>query len=144
MTRVLLGLLLVSVLHASSGRAQNLSASATAPTLGQSQQVLVCHDKVAALSNQLSPLQKKRVALSTERKTVGTSGGDLARYKLAQLDQEIAQVQKQIDGVNNQIDSENKRCDDMAAAKPAIVHAVTPTPSPAKPAEKPKRNSRRN
>ena len=141
MTRVLLGLLLVSVLHASSARAQNLSASAPAP--GQSQQVLVCHDKVAALSTQLSPLQKKRVALWTERKTVGTSGGDLARYKLAQLDQEIAQVQKQIDGVNNQIDSENKRCDDMAAAKPAIVHAVTPTPSPTKPAEKPKRNSRR-
>jgi hypothetical protein len=106
MNRVLAGIL-VAAFGASVAAAQDSSAP--------NQQQTACHEKVVELTNQLSPLHKHRTALWTERKTIGSSGGDAAKYKLARLDHELTQVTKQIDGVTKQIDNEKKICDDLTA-----------------------------
>jgi peptidoglycan hydrolase CwlO-like protein len=138
MYKVLLGCVFACVLGVSSAGAQ---LSAVAPAAAQSgdkvsEQVNACREKVNDLSNQLPPLQKKRSGLWTERKSIGTSGGDSAKYKLTHLDQEIGAVTKQIDGVNRQIEVEQKRCTELTA-KPAAAPknaplAQQPTPQPTK------------
>jgi len=133
MNKVLLGLGLWA-LAVVGAQAETLSASSASATStssasgGQNRQVLVCNEKISVLTNQLSPLYQKRLGLWSERKTIGVSGGELANYKLSQLDQQIAVIQKEIDGVNGQIDTEKKRCDDLASAK--LPNVLTPTPSP--------------
>src|SRR5262245_49157168 len=119
MKRLLAVCIFVPAFCVTLAQAQN-----AAPTTGQSadkvsQQVAACNDKVTEISNQLPGLQKKRVGLLAERKTLGTSGGDSARYKLSRLDQEISQLQKQIDGVSTQVTTEKKHCDDLAKPAPA-------------------------
>ena len=112
--------------------------SATGTTTGsQSDQIFQCQQKVRQLSEQARPLQTKLASLRVERKGVSSSGGEVARFKLSNLDQEISQVLKQLEGVNGQIDSENKRCDDLAH-KPAAPAAQ------AAPASPPQRNKRRH
>ena len=109
--------------------AQAESATGTA-TGSQSDQLFQCQQKVRQLSEQARPLQTKLAGLRVERKGVSSSGGEVARFKLSNLDQEIAQVLKQLDGVNGQIDSENKRCDEITH-KPATPPAqATPAPKP--------------
>jgi hypothetical protein len=150
MYRVLIGIFIVCTLGASLTHAQ---LTAVAPASAQSsdktsQQVNACQDKVIDLSGQLVPLQKKRTGLWTERKSIGTSGGDSAKYKLTNIDQEIAQVTKQIDGVTRQIDTEKKRCDDLTT-KPSVARSnaqdqsATPTtPTTTPPTNKKKNNGR--
>jgi hypothetical protein len=131
MKKVLLGLLIVLLFGPPGTWAQ----TTTTPAAGRSHQTLVCNEK--ELTKQLSPLQEQRSALLTERKMTGTSGGDMASYKLSRLDQEITQIQKSIDDVSSQINTEKKRCDDLAfspSTKPSM-----PIPIP----EKPKRNTRK-
>jgi hypothetical protein len=133
MKKVLLGLLIVLLFGPPGTWAQ----TTTTPAAGRSHQTLVCNEKVTELTKQLSPLHNQRSVLWTERKMTGTSGGDMARYKLSRLDQEITQIQKSIDDVSSQINTEKKRCDDLAfspSTKPSM-----PIPIP----EKPKRNSRK-
>ena len=131
MYRVLIGIFIVCTVGASLTHAQ---LTAVAPAIAQtgdktSQQVNARQDKVTDLSSQLVPLQKKRTGLWTERKTIGTSGGDSAKYKLANIDQEIAQVTKQIDGVSRQIDTEKKRCEDLTV-KPSTARSNAQEPPP--------------
>jgi hypothetical protein len=109
MKKVLLGLLNVLLL----GPLGTWAQTPTTPAAERSHQTLVCNEKVMELTKQLSPLQMQRSALWTERKMTGTSGGDMARYKLSRLDQETTQIQKSIDDVSSQISTE-KRCNDLA------------------------------
>src|SRR5712692_7379244 len=130
MYRVLIGIFIVCMVGASLTHAQ---LTAVAPANAQTgdkaaQQANACQDKVTDLSNQLTPLQKKRTGLWTERKTIGTSGGDSAKYKLANIDQEISQVTKQIDGVSRQIDTEKKRCEDLTV-KPSTARSGEQEPA---------------
>jgi hypothetical protein len=103
---------------AQAGHAQ--MASTAVPSGGQSsnkqaEQLAACELKIAELSEQIRPLQLKRTGLWSERKTVGHSGGETAKFKLAAVDKELLQITRQLDGVNGQINSEKKRCDDLAA-----------------------------
>ena len=122
MSKVIRVLLIFAGLSAAQA-AHAQGSSTAAPAGAQSgdrnaEQVAACHLKVNQLAEQLRPLQAKRTSLWAERKTIGHSGGETAKFKLANLDKELVQVTKQIDGVNGQINSEKKRCDDLAA-KPA-------------------------
>jgi peptidoglycan hydrolase CwlO-like protein len=132
MKKVLLVFLIVLFFAPRGAWAQTITTSAT----GKSHQ-LICNEKVTDLTKQLSPLQKQRSALWVERKMTGTSGGDMARYKLSQLDDEITQVQKTIDDVSSKINTEKKRCDGLAFSP------STNPPAPIAIPEKPKRNSRK-
>jgi outer membrane murein-binding lipoprotein Lpp len=97
------------------------------PQSAQSDQLFACQQKVNQLSEQVRPLQSKLASLRAERKGIGASGGEVARFKLANVDQEISQIVKQIDSVNGQITSEKRHCDELAG-KPA-----TPSPPAASP-----------
>jgi hypothetical protein len=59
--------------------------------------------------------QKKLVSLRNERKTVGLSGGEVAKFKLASLDQEIRELSRQSEQLILQIDSAGARCEQLAA-----------------------------
>jgi peptidoglycan hydrolase CwlO-like protein len=108
-----------------------VATSAHAQTAAQSDQLMACHQKVAQLHEQQRPLKAKLTGLRAERKGVSSSGGEVARFKLANLDQEIAQITKQIDAINLQISAENKRCEDLAAKpKPAPQSPAPPTARP--------------
>ncbi len=115
--------------------------SATGTAGSQSDQVFQCQQKVRQLSEQARPLQTKLAALRIERKGVSSSGGEVARFKLSNIDQEISQVSKQLEGVNSQISSENKRCDELAH-KPSTPSAQAAPTQPAPPA--PPRNKKRH
>jgi hypothetical protein len=71
--------------------------------------------------------------LRTERKTLGVSGGELVRYKLANLDQEIREHSKQNQSINAQIDSETKRCEILAAKAAAGNRGTQAQPPERKP-----------
>lgn len=146
MKKILVGLLVLAF-GVTLARAQ--ASSAVVPTAAQSgernSQLTACNNKVSDLANQFPPLQKKRTALWAERKTIGTSGGDSAKYKLAGVDQDIAQVTKQIDGVTRQIDSEKRRCDELASkASGARSGSQAQPSSQAQQSGKPKGNGRRH
>jgi len=120
--------------------AQAESATGTAAG-SQSDQVFQCQQKVRQLSEQARPLQTKLAALRIERKGVSSSGGEVARFKLSNLDQEISQISKQLEGVNGQISSESKRCDDLAHKPSTPSTQAAPTqPAPAAPARNKKRH----
>ena len=120
------GLLLVSVLSgARTAYAQGNSAAppAGSQTVAQSSQsgasvsgqLETCRQHVIQLQEQARLQQTKLAGLRAERKTIGTSGGEVARFKLANLDQELRELSKQNQSVNAQVDSEKKRCDSLAA-----------------------------
>jgi septal ring factor EnvC (AmiA/AmiB activator) len=131
MRSVVMGLLLVPVLAAWATIAQ--SSTVVAQATSQSDQLFACQQKINQLNDQLRPLQTKLASLRAERKGVSHSGGEVARFKLANLDQEISQISKQMDGVNGQITAEKKRCDDIAHNKPSNPPAAATTPPPSKP-----------
>lgn len=123
------------------GMAPAQAESATGTTTGsQSDQLFQCQQKVRQLSEQARPLQTKLASLRVERKGVSSSGGEVARFKLSNLDQEIAQVLKQLEGVNGQIESENKRCDEIAHKPSNPPASSQPAPAPTTP----QRNKRRH
>ena len=141
MYRVLIGILFVCTVGASLTHAQLTAVAPANAQAGDKTQVSACQDKVTDLANQLAPLQKKRTGLWTERKTIGTSGGDSAKYKLANIDQEISQVTRQIDGVSRQIDTEKKRCEDLTT-KPATARSGAPETPPTTTSKKKNSNGR--
>lgn len=124
MRNLLIGLLLVSVVEAPSAWAQG--STGVAPS-AQSEQQFACQQKISQLTEQIRPLQSKLAGLRTERKGVSASGGEVARFKLANLDHEISQTSKQLDGVNGQIATEKKRCEDLAGKPPAAPRGSTQT-----------------
>ena len=82
-------------------------------------QVETCRQHVVELTEQSRKQQTKLTTLRAERKTIGVSGGEVARFKLANLDQELRELTKQNQTVNAQIDSEKKRCDSLGSKAPA-------------------------
>src|SRR5262249_25379647 len=89
----------------------------------KAEQAAVCGEKVVQLNEQLHPLHTKRNALWTERKSIGASGGEAAKNKLARIAGELLQVTKQIDGLTGQIDSEKRRCEGRASTTPSSAAA---------------------
>ncbi len=79
------------------------------------EQLEACRRQVTQLDEQLRARQKKLVSLRNERKTVGLSGGEVAKFKLASLDQEIRELSRQSEQLISQIDSEGARCEQLAA-----------------------------
>lgn len=126
---VLIGLLSVCSLGALPAWAQSSTGVAPAP---QSDQQFACQQKVTQLTEQTRPLQTKLSTLRTERRGIGASGGEVARFKLANLDQEISQLSKQLDGVNGQIAAEKKHCDELAGKPAHAAPAATQKNSPQK------------
>jgi chromosome segregation ATPase len=101
-------------------------------------QLEACRQHVTQLDEQLRARQKKLVSLRNERKTVGLSGGEVAKFKLSSLDQEIRELSRQSEQLIAQIDSEGARCEQLAAN--VKNRAVSPPPPqqqrPAKPPTK--------
>ena len=130
MSKILGGLFLLAALGgAAAAHAQNSSKAGQtgAQSADKKAELLAaCHLKVNQLTEQLRPLHAKRAGFLTERKRVGQSGGETAKYKLSHLDQEIVRITKQIDGVNGQINSEKKRCDDLASKPASSVRSGAP------------------
>ncbi len=89
-------------------------ASAT-PQAGLANQLESCQQNVVQLTEQSRGQRTKLAGLRAERKTLGVSHGEVVRYKLAILDQEIQEHSKQNQTIIAQIDSENKRCETLAA-----------------------------
>ncbi len=135
MSRVVRGILLVAALvWAGEALAQKPSKSSppsrsAPPASSQSkpqarppqsqaspaEQLEACRRQVTQLDEQLRARQKRLVSLRNERKTVGLSGGEVAKFKLASLDQEIRELSRQSEQLISQIDSEGARCEQLAA-----------------------------
>lgn len=102
----------------SSTPAVNQSKQQARPPQSQAspaEQLEACRRQVSQLDEQLRARQKKLVSLRNERKTVGLSGGEVAKFKLASLDQEIRELSRQSEQLIAQIDSEGARCEQLAA-----------------------------
>ena len=97
------------------------------PQAGLANQLESCRQNVVQLTEQSRGHQTKLVGLRAERKTVGVSQGEMVRYKLATLDQEIREHSKKNQSLIAQIDSENKRCE-MLDAKAAAGSRGTQAP----------------
>ncbi len=113
-TSVLL-VLIVTFGEASVVYAQGTSA---APSSGQpalAAQLDTCRQNTVQLTEQARVQQTKLVSLRAERKTLGSSGGEMARYKLANIDQELKEHSKQYQSASAQAEAEKKRCDTIAA-----------------------------
>ena len=78
-------------------------------------QLDTCRQNVIQLTEQSRLEQAKLAKLRTDRKTLGASGGEVVRYKLANLDQEIREHSKQNQSLSAQVETESKRCDAIAA-----------------------------
>jgi len=89
------------------------STGQSAPTL--TAQLDTCRQNSIQLTEQARVQQTKLVSLRAERKTLGSSGGEMARYKLANIDQELKEHSKQYQSANALAESEKKRCDTIAA-----------------------------
>lgn len=94
--------------------------TSTVPTTGQSAPALAaqldaCRQNSIQLTEQAHVQQGKLVKLRAERKTLGSSGGEMARYKLANLDHELREHSKQYQSANALAEAEKKRCDAIAA-----------------------------
>ncbi|HWP26118.1 MAG TPA: hypothetical protein VNL39_07220 [Xanthobacteraceae bacterium] len=101
------------------------------------EQLEACRQHVTQLDEQLRSRQKKLMSLRNERKTVGLSGGEVAKFKLASLDQEIRDLSRQSEQLIAQIDSEGARCEQLAAKMSSRAGPTQPQQqqqSPAKPA----------
>jgi hypothetical protein len=88
---------------------------AFAQTSNAATQLETCRQHVIQLTEQSRTQQTQLTKLRAERKAIGVSGGEMARFKLANLDQEIRDLTKQNQSVNVQTESETKRCDGLAA-----------------------------
>jgi hypothetical protein len=111
--------------EAPAAHAQGTSA---APSSGQSAPALAaqldtCRQNSVQLTEQARVQQTKLVSLRAERKTLGSSGGEMARYKLANLDQELKEHSKQYQSANALAEAEKKRCDAIAAKMEAASRA---------------------
>ena len=121
MSKILFGLVLWCVLAVLGGApAAFAQGTSAAPQGGQSAPSLVaqldtCRQNVVQLTEQARVQQTKLVGLRAERKTLGPSGGEMARYKLANLDQELKEHSKQYQNANTLAETEKKRCDALAA-----------------------------
>jgi hypothetical protein len=89
------------------------SSGPSAPALAA--QLETCRQNTVQLTEQARVQQTKLVSLRAERKTLGSSGGEMARYKLANLDQELKEHSKQYQSANALAEAERKRCDTIAA-----------------------------
>jgi hypothetical protein len=116
---------LVVLVEAPAAYAQSTSA---APSSGQSAPALAaqldtCRQNSVQLTEQARVQQTKLVSLRAERKTLGSSGGEMARYKLANLDQELKEHSKQYQSAIALAEGEKKRCDAIAAKMEAASRA---------------------
>lgn len=101
---------------ASAVHAQGAPATQSGQGAGSlANQLDTCRQHVIQLTEQARIEQTKLVSLRAERKTLGSSGGELARYKLTNLDQELKEHSKQYQNANTQAENEKKRCDMLAA-----------------------------
>jgi hypothetical protein len=110
---ILRGFVIVIVLAALGGAPAVYAQGAPANSLAG--QLDTCRQNVVQLTEQARVQQTKLVSLRAERKTLGTSGGEMARYKLANLDQELKEHSKQYQNASTQAETEKKRCDALAA-----------------------------
>lgn len=94
----------------SKGQVRPLHAQAS-----PAEQLAACRQNVTQLDEQLRARQKKLVSLRNERKTVGLSGGEVAKFKLTSLDQEIRELSRESERLIAQLDSEGARCEQLAA-----------------------------
>ena len=110
---------------------QSQSAATGNKNAPQSQAALAeqlegCRRHVIQLTEESRTNQKKLATLRNERKTLGMAGGEVARFKLANIDQEIREYSKQTQNAITQIESEQKRCDSLEAK---ISNASKPPPT---------------
>ena len=98
------------------------------PSTSVAAQVETCRQHVVQLAEQSRTQQTQLTKLRAERKTIGVSGGEMARFKLTNLDQEIRDLVKQNQSVNAQAESETKRCDNIGA-KPVPSNRTTNSPA---------------
>jgi seryl-tRNA synthetase len=89
-----------------------------------------CRRNVMQLDEQLRARQKKLLSLRNERKSVGLSGGEVAKFKLSSLDQEIRELSRQSEQLIAQIDSENARCEQLATRVSNRAGAPQPQAKP--------------
>ena len=95
--------------------AQGSPATQSGQAVGSlTNQLDTCRQHVVQLTEQARVELAKLVGLRAERKTLGSSGGELARYKLTNLDQELKEHSKQYQNANTQVENEKKRCDALA------------------------------
>jgi hypothetical protein len=113
---------------ANNGGAKSAQAQASL-----ADQLESCRQHVVQMNEAVNVQQKKLAALRTERKTISVSGGEVARFKLANIDQEIRDLSKQSQATITQIDAEDKRCDSLQAKLSGGGRAAPSTP-PAPPA----------
>ena len=109
---------LVFILALGDASAVCAQGTSVAPPTGQSAlaaQLDTCRQNSIQLAEQARVQQTKLVSLRAKRKTLGSSGGELARYKLANLDQELKEHSKQYQSANALAEAEKKRCDTIAA-----------------------------
>ena len=85
------------------------------PQTSPAEQLQTCRQNVVQLDEQLRIHHKKLFTLRGERRTIGVSGGEMARFKLATIDQEIRELSKQSQSLLTQIETERNRCDAIAA-----------------------------
>jgi uncharacterized protein (DUF3084 family) len=107
--------------------------SSATPQAGLANQLESCHQNVVQLTEQSRGHRTKLASLRAERKTLGVSGGELVRYKLANLDQELKERSKQNQSTITQIDSETKRCELLAARAAAGSRGTQAPPRERKP-----------
>jgi hypothetical protein len=89
--------------------------SQTQPQGSPAEQLQACRQNVVQLDERLRTQQKKLTSLRAERKTIGVSGGEVARFKLTTIDSEIRELSKQSQALLTQIETEGHRCDAIAA-----------------------------
>lgn len=111
------------------------SQSASQPRPPQSsasaaEHIEACRRNVMQLDEQLRARQKKLLSLRNERKSVGLSGGEVAKFKLSSLDQEIRELSRQSEQLIAQIDSENARCEQLATKVSNRAGAPQPQAKP--------------
>jgi chromosome segregation ATPase len=131
MKKIFVGVVVFSALGgAMQAHAQGSSAP---PQASLADQLESCRQNVVQLTEQSRGHRTKLASLRAERKTLGVSGGELVRYKLANLDQELRERSKQNQSIIAQIDSENKRCETLAARAAAGSRGTQAPPRERKP-----------
>lgn len=143
---LLLAMLCVASLAHAEGASASKSTKQSKASNARAQAVLAdqiqsCRQHVIQLNEQSRVTQKKLAALRSERKTIGVSGGEMARFKLTNIDQEIRENSRQHQSLITEIDAETKRCDSLEE-KLASGNASPPAPT-TKPAAKPKKPPRK-
>jgi predicted RNase H-like nuclease (RuvC/YqgF family) len=103
--------------------------SSTSPA-SVAEHIEACRRNVMQLDEQLRARQKKLLSLRNERKSVGLSGGEVAKFKLSSLDQEIRELSRQSEQLIAQIDSENARCEQLATKVSNRAGAPQPQAKP--------------